>query len=106
MAKTRASAKISKAPLLKKVLNKNFVKKLKQKREEKTSFKTDVPLPKIESPLSAVKLQSKAEKVKIRNSKTNEELMKLCRPISICLTRIKLSDFESKYYLKNYVSNA
>lgn len=100
MAKTRANAQISTSSAK---LNNGFVARLKKKNKKESSSKSTEPQPKIESFPSAVKLQSKNEKAKIAKLPTVEELLKLCRPMSIRLTRIKpnqtneIPDAKSKY---------
>lgn len=78
MAKTRANAQSSKPST-------KFDAGLAANKVEKKSIKM-VRGGKI--PPIAAKLQSKNEKEKNANIKATEELLKLCRPISIILTRI------------------
>lgn len=75
MAKTRANAHSSKQSGLNDGLKANKFKKKSLVRG-------------IKNPFSAAKLQSKSEKEKNADLKATEELLKLCRPISINLTRI------------------
>lgn len=84
MAKTRASVQSTKSSAK---LNIDFVGKVDKgkKRPPKTAknqFKT-------ENTISAAKLQSQIEKKKKADLEANEQLLKLCRPMSICLMRIK-----------------
>lgn len=104
MAKTRASAKSSTSSAK---LNNDFVERLHTSKGKKRSFKTVKQQPKIKNPLSAAKLQSQAEKKKIADLQANEQLLKLCRPFTICLTRIEprrtkeTSNVKSKFLLHN-----
>lgn len=88
MAKTRANAKTSAPPAK---LNNKFVAKPKKNNKKKSASKTKQtePQSKVKSPLTAVQLQSKSDKAKIVNHPTVEELLKLCCPVSIRLTRIE-----------------
>lgn len=79
MAITRANAQNSKSSA-------KFDAKLKATGVKKNSFKV---APTRKNLLNAAKLQSKNEKGKNADLKMTEQLLKLCRPISIYLTQIK-----------------
>lgn len=92
MAKTRANAQSSKSSA-------KFEANLKANKIKNKSIKM---VRERKNLLSAAKLQSKKEKEKNADLKATEELLKLCRPISINLTRIspeqpiQISDVDRK----------
>lgn len=82
MAKTRSQSSSNK-------LNSNLVVGLKPNKKKNKLSKTAVERKsKIKNFPSAAKLQSQDEMEKKSDVQATEDLLKLCRPFSICLTRI------------------
>lgn len=95
MAKTRAKNSKSFAKL-----NKHFVAGRKRSLVKKKSSEVPKQQPKMKNTLTATKLQSEIEKKRKSDLQATQDLLKLCRPFSICLSRIKeMPSGKSKSYV-------